>query len=277
MKAIFELIRPLTSLMAGLAVLISALVAVGLNITSYFINIVLAFFVVFLFTASGNALNDYFDIEIDKISHPERPLPSGKITRSNALIFSIVTFGIAIFISLFINSICFFIAVFALVLQLCYEKFFKKKGIFGNITISFLTALAFFFGGAAVNHADVTIVLGLLAFFSILGREIIKDIEDMKGDIDRINLPKVIGKKNASILASLLLIFAILLSPLPYYPMKIFDKIYIPIVVVADIVIASSIYVQFKNPYRARRIIKFGMLIALIAFLIGGITGGIGS
>ncbi|MFQ6071150.1 MAG: UbiA family prenyltransferase [Methanosarcinales archaeon] len=271
MHPILELIRPLTSLMVGFAVFISALIGTGLNIASYILPVLLAVTVAYFFTASGNALNDYLDRETDKINHPNRPIPSGRIQPKQALTLAIVTFGLVIILAWFINLIAFVIAGIALLIQLAYEKYFKYRGFIGNIMIAAQTAFAFLFGGVAVGQIKITSILALLAFFSILGREIVKDIEDMEGDLDRFTLPMKYGRKKASIVASFFFILSVVMSPLPYYPLQIFGGVYLPLVAIADIIFIYSLFIQFKNPKYARKTAKAAMLIALLAFLAGGL------
>ena len=272
MLSVLQLFRPITSFMASLAVFASAFIAAGFELNQYLFPLTIGVIVAFLFTSSGNTINDYFDRDIDRINHPERPIPSGKIKPFNAFLLSIIIFSIIIALSWFISTLCFFIVILEIIFVFSYEKFLKKKGFLGNIMISIQTGFAFVFGGAIVNKIEITIILALLAFFAILGREIVKDIEDREGDFDRMTLPKKIGVKNSGILSSLLIILAIAMSPLPLYPFGIFTLSYLPLIVVADIILISAIPIIIKNPRLSRKILKYGMILAMIAFIIGSIT-----
>lgn len=272
MLSILQLFRPLTSFMASLAVFASAFIAAGFEINQYLIPLTLGMIVAFLFTSSGNAINDYFDRDIDRINHPERPIPSGKIKPFNAFLLSIIIFAMIVSLSWFINLLCFLIVILEIIFVFCYEKFLKKKGFVGNIMISVQTGFAFVFGGAIVNKIEITTILALLAFFAILGREIVKDIEDKEGDFDRMTLPKKIGVKNSSILSSVLIILAIVMSPLPLYPLGIFTLYYLPLIVIADLILISAIPNIVKNPRLSRKILKYGMILAMIAFIVGSMT-----
>lgn len=272
MNAVIQLFRPVTSFMAGLAVFVAAFIGAGLDIGIYASSVILAIIVAFFFTSAGSTLNDYFDRDIDLINHPERPIPSGRIKPRQALVLSVIIFSIVIVLAWFINVICFFIVLLELLFVVNYEKFLKNKGLAGNLVISTQTALAFVFGGAAVNKIEITIILALLAFFSILGREIVKDIEDIKGDVNRHTLPIKIGGKNAGIIAIFFVCIAIVMSPLPYHPLGIFNLLYIPLITIADLVLIFSFPFISKNPKLARKILKVGMLSAIFAFIIGGIT-----
>jgi len=276
MKPYIQLIRPLNCVMAAVAVFIGALIAVGfgaLNDNNGF-NITIACIVAFLFTGAGNSLNDYFDREIDKINHPQRPIPSRKIIPRRALMLASILFIISLIFAMLINYIAFIIVIANLIVMISYEIFFKAKGTAGNITISWLTGTTFLFGGAAVFAVEKTIILAILAFLATFGREIAKDIEDIMGDRGRFTLPMNIGEKNAGIIASSSIFIGILLSPLPpllgLFPEK-GSFFYSIIIMVADAIFIYCMFLLLRGKNSASMPIKGAMLIALIAFLCGGI------
>lgn len=270
--------RPLTSLMIGLAVLASALIGVGRDVDVYALPIFLGFAVAFLFGLAGNAINDYFDYENDKINHPERPIPSGKLKPEQALFFSIFFFAVSLILSFYLSSIvgygALLVVVIALASQVAYEWRFKHEKIIGNVIIGTQTALAFVFGGVVVGKTGMTGIIAVAVFLSIVGREIVKDIEDVKGDKDRVTIPMKLGVKNAGIVAAFLIILAVLISILPYYPLQQFGWQYLLAVSIADALFIGSIPVIFKDARMARKMLKFAMLIAIFAFVIGSIFRG---
>jgi geranylgeranylglycerol-phosphate geranylgeranyltransferase len=261
--------------MIALAIFTSALVGVGLEITSYAVPVSLAMVIAFLFGIAANAINDYFDQETDKVNHPERPIPAGRITPNQALTFSISFFIISMMAALFLSIVtgyeAFLIVTVALVFQISYEKKLKHTKIVGNAVIGTQTALAFLFGGAIVEKSTITGILAIAAFVSVLGREIVKDIEDVKGDFNKATLPMEIGIKNAGIIASFLIISAIFIGLLPYYPFHIFGLGYLLIILMADALFIYSIPILFSDPKSARKALKGAMLIALFAFIVGSI------
>ncbi len=56
-------------------------------------KLIIAMIAVFFITSGSMGLNDYFDRDIDKKAHPDRPIPSGKITPMQGLTFSIILFS----------------------------------------------------------------------------------------------------------------------------------------------------------------------------------------
>ncbi len=267
--------RPLTSLMIGLAVLASALIGVGRDVDVHALPIFLGFAVAFLFGLAGNAINDYFDYENDKINHPERPIPSGKLKPEQALFFSLIFFAISLALSFYLSFIvgygALLVVVIALLSQVAYEWKFKHEKIIGNVIIGTQTALAFVFGGVVVGKTMMSGVIAVAVFLSIVGREIVKDIEDVKGDKDRVTLPMKLGVKNAGIVAAFFIVLAVLISILPYFPLRQFGWQYLLVIAIADALFIGSIPVIFKDAKMARRMLKFAMLIAIFAFVIGSV------
>ncbi len=270
--------RPLTSLMIGLAVLASALIGVGRDVDVYSFPVFLGFAVAFLFGLAGNAINDYFDYENDKINHPERPIPSGKLKPKQALFFSILFFAISLVLSFYLSFIvgygALLVVVIALLSQVAYEWKFKHEKIIGNMIIGTQTALAFVFGGVVVGKTMMSGVIAVAVFLSIVGREIVKDIEDVKGDKDRVTLPMKLGVKNAGIVAAFFIVLAVLISILPYYPLRQFGGQYLLVIAMADALFIGSIPVIFKDAKTARKMLKFAMLIAIFAFVTGSVFRG---
>ncbi len=276
MRGYLELIRPLNCVMVSIAVFIGAGIGVGLSVFDeiYMLKVLLACFVAFLFTGAGNALNDYYDRDIDKINHPRRPIPCGKVSPKNTIRFSVLLFIGAIILTLYINLYAILILATNLAIMISYEVFSKAKGVAGNATISWLTATTFLFGGAAVEALTAPLILSSLAFLATFGREIAKDIEDIRGDTGRVTLPMNLGIDGAAIIASLAIVSAVLLSPTPYL-LGLFSEssamFYIIFVVLADIIFIYSICLLLKRKKKTSGTIKYAMLIALVAFLVGGL------
>jgi geranylgeranylglycerol-phosphate geranylgeranyltransferase len=258
-----------------LGVFVGAIIGVGFSISDFWSDLIISLIAVFVFMAGANSLNDYFDRKTDKVNHPERPIPSGEISSSFAKNFGILLLLISIFSGIFINLTSFLIVCLAVILIIGYETGLKKKGLVGNITISILVGLLFIFGGSVVNSLDLNIILAVMAALATLCREIVKDIEDIKGDIDRHTLPKKIGVKPAGKVAAASLLTAVIISPLPYFselfPSSMtFNAVgfhYLIVVIAADIVFLKSIIDIDSNAKNSSNLLKIGMVIALAAFL----------
>jgi len=282
LKYYLELIRVKNCITASFGAFIGGLIASGFE-TGFMGSILMASLVVFLICGFGNALNDIYDIDIDKINKPSRPLPSGKISLKNAWFFSYFLVFTGLLLSLF-NFNCFIIAIVNSLVLYYYAKRYKRNKIVGNLMVAYLTGSVFVFGGAAVGNIGITIMLFLCAMFATWAREIIKDFEDMDGDIKEnvISLPIKYGKKSLYF-AAFFLMMAVLLSPLPYI-IGMFGIIYLILIVLCDILFIStivnliggySIKNNKDNPAdmfgNASKRIKLIMNLVLVCFIIGAI------
>lgn len=270
--AYIRMMRPGNCLMGAAGVLLAALICAGTDRFSDFaLEVAYSMLVVVAFTGAGNSLNDYCDREVDKVAHPDRPIPSGKIAPRAALLFSAVMFAAAFLISLFVNWWSVAIVLTSVAVMVGYEMFLKAEGIAGNLAISWLTGALFLFGGAAVLRLELAWILAALAFLATLGREVVKDIQDVEGDKRaRSTLPMRIGKRGAGIVGSLGFAGAVLLSPVPYIT-DLLSVWYVPVVVVADGIFIYCALIHFRDPEQGQRVAKLAMLVALIAFLVGGV------
>lgn len=269
-----KLTRPLNCLITALVVLVGGVISSSQN--SIEINLILASVVAAIVAASGNVINDIFDIEIDKIAHPDRPLASGKLKIIEAKIFYIVLIIIAISISLILSNQLLIITVFAISLLYLYSFILKKIPLLGNVVIALLTALAFLFGGIAVNNISGAIIPGSFAFLINLIRELVKDAEDYEGDQTySVNtFPIKFGMKRTK---QITLTISIVLIALTFYPFveRIYKIEYF--VVVMIIVNPILLYSQKKlfqnddkkNFQRISSILKLNMIFGLIAIYLG--------
>jgi len=176
-----RVIRPINAIVAGCAGIIGYLMVTGIPNP----GIIILFLVVFLVTGAGNAINDCFDVEIDRINRPDRPIPSGAITRQEVLYYAIFLFLAGICLSFFTNIICTATALINSILLVWYAAALKRTPGAGNAVISYLAGSIFLFGGAYAGTEGLILVIpvALITFFGMLAREIWKDAEDVDGDI----------------------------------------------------------------------------------------------
>lgn len=283
-RTYLELMRYKNCLMAGFAAVIGTLIAFNILISGTssssfsgafpFLNAGLVFLVVFLVSGAGNAINDYFDIRIDSINRPERPIPSGRIKVKEAFYFSCILFTLGILIAFSINPICGLIALFNSLLLILYARTLKGTPLLGNLSIGYLTGSVFLFGASIFGYEGIKAlsVLFLLAALAITAREIVKDIEDMEGDRQEgaNTLPLRIGAKKAGYLAVVTGFLAVILSPLPYF-MSILGLNYLYLVFLADLGFLAAIIQLLvrNNPTKSSKMFKIAMFFALIAFIAG--------
>jgi len=164
-----------------------------------------------LAVAGGNAINDYFDRDIDMINAKHRPIPSKQVSPRMVFLYSLFMFSLALLTAYtYLPLLCQIVALFNIFLLILYSWKLKRKfALLSNLAISYLTASLFIFGYLATLSNKWGLFLAIPTFLCILAREITKDLEDIKGDIlGKRTLPLNLGKSKASFLARTILIFA---------------------------------------------------------------------
>ena len=269
MRQYLDIMRPLNCTMASFAVLIGAKMGGPLQIT-----VLYAIAATFLICAAGNTANDYYDYQIDKINSPNRPIPSGKITRKGAHQYALTLFILAIMLATQINMPALMLAVINSMALYLYAATIKQGGgLTKNLTVSYLVASPFLLGGLASENPSVTLFLVFVAFLVNTSREIVKDIEDFEGDKDHLeSLPVKYGFRLPAIVASFFLAASILLSIVPAIS-GVVSSLYLPFIVVADLILTGCIILLSPSPKnsspRVQRLIKKAMILALLGFFIG--------
>lgn len=269
------MIRPLNALVAGCAGVIGYLMATGTIVP----GVLILFLVVFLVTGAGNSINDYFDVEIDRINRPDRPLPSGRIRKRAVLTYATLLFITGVALSFLTSSYCVVIAVFNSLLLIFYAATLKKTPGAGNIAISYLSASIFLFGGAYYGIPGVMKVLpvALITFFAMLAREIWKDAEDIEGDLANraATLPVIMGVHSAIHLGFAFLICAVAAS---LVPVLWWGPYYLAGITCIDLLILAAGAKAFfchtascLKGTRATTLIKYAMFGSLAVFTVSAI------
>jgi geranylgeranylglycerol-phosphate geranylgeranyltransferase len=289
-----EIIRPKNCLMAAFAVLIGSFLILRLDLLEVWQPVAYAIGAAFLITAAGNVINDYFDIEADRLNRPMRPIPSERVSVKGALAYSITLFVLGILLAAFTTNLAFGIAIFNSLVLIFYSWSLQHKTFFGNFTVAYLTGSTFLFGGAAVGNIQLPLIFGLLAGLTTFSREIFKDLQDIEGDkqlfikkqslVKKKVMERFIVTKQGVILkykeragmvtAGMSLIIAILLSPTPFL-FGLMGYEYLIFVLPADAVFLLCLLKSRKAKKseqfgRLSKLIKYGYFLGLLAF-IGGI------
>lgn len=168
--------------------------------------------------AGGYIINDYFDVKIDLINKPNEVIIGREISRRLAMISHQALSGFGVIMAIFINIKVFIICILAVTLLWAYASFYKKTAFFGNLLVAGMTGASLVIMAVTYEGSDKILnIYALFAFSITLIREIVKDIEDIKGDekFGCKTLPIVWGiRKTKYFLYILLGIFVILVVSL---------------------------------------------------------------
>lgn len=240
-------------------------------------EILLGFTVGFFLSGTAMMTNDYWDLEVDKVNHPTRPLPSGKISIMElwvlAAVFSVVGFAAAALLGL--DALVFSVIVW--VVGLLYNWRYKESGLPGNMMVSLSVASTFILGGIAVGGLFNGLVwlFGGIAFFFDLGEEIAGGAMDVEGDAKRgaKTLARVRGREFALRASAVVFGLVIVLTFLPY----LFGWLgftYLALAVFLDLGVVFFVYglLRSSTPSEGRgkiRMLYVLMLIFVVVFVIG--------
>jgi geranylgeranylglycerol-phosphate geranylgeranyltransferase len=274
----FEIARIPNCIMMGLAVIIGEFMSLGTAVPIY--SVVVGFLVGFFLVAGSMAMNDILDTEIDRINSPKRPIPSGRVSKTEATAFATITLALGLSLAFALSVVNLVIAVLAVSLMLYYNRFGKKTGLPGNAVVSANLAIPFIFGGAIGGISNTLYTFALLAFLAGMGREVIKGMADIEGDSKRVVRTLAISKGlgPAAKTGALFLVAAVLLSVIPI-AFGMVSWLYTPFVLVCDLGFLYSAYSIVRDPspgnaLRSKNQALVWMLLGLIAFIAGGFTIG---
>jgi len=274
LTATIKLIRPVNFLITFISVIVAAVIC--LPNKSPGVNVFIAAIAASLVMASGNIINDIYDIGIDKINKPLRSLPSGKISNKEALVLYFIFLLLSFICSWFINLPAFLIVVVSTLILYLYSKYIKRIPLVGNIIVAFLTGLVFIYGGFVVDNPKAAIVPALFAFLINLIREVVKDMEDINGDrmIGVITLPIKFGFQKSRVLILVITIFLVLFTLYPFL-IQFYKIEYILIVmIIVNPILVYSLKLLFKNQSvgslsKISNLLKLDMVFGLIAIYFG--------
>ena len=186
-SAVLTLIRWENALLSALGVMLGAWWATG-SVTAP--QTLVAAGAAVALTAVANAENDYQDRGIDRVAHPERPLPSGALQPAHARAIVAVAAMLAIVLSAALGLGLTMLTVAVVIVMLVYSQLLKRRGVIGNIAVAVLASLPFVYGGWAAGHWTAALPLVAVAIPLHFAREVAKDLEDVAGDvISRRTLP----------------------------------------------------------------------------------------
>ncbi len=258
---------------AGICVIVGELLALGrfpsIN------DLLLGFFSVFFLSAAALILNDYFDVEADRINAPHRPIPSGQVSRLDALILFVIVTLIGLGLSAFLGVLALIVSFLVWLVGVLYNSKFKKSGLLGNLMVSFSVGMTFVFGGIVVRQFSEFVFwyFAIITTLIDLGEEIVADAMDSEGDhhAGSRSLAIIYGKENAIRIGSSVFLFIIVftLTPILFHWISL---IYLPPIIILDgFLLFSTIKLlnrQTKNRRYFIRMIYTSGLVALILLVI---------
>ena len=219
--------------------------------------------------ASGNTANDLFDVEADRINRPLRPLVTGAISRRAALLVAGVAGGLGLWAAWWVSGTLFALGLAALLVMLIYSPLLKSRGLLGNLAVAVVASMPLVYGAAAVGWWRAGLVAAVLAAFLHLAREVVKDLEDVPGDLamGRATVPIVWGVDAGYFTAAGVLALFVPVSLVPWIA-GWYGPRYGSIVLLVDLgIVALIARLAQRHLDGARAALKVAMAAGLLALL----------
>lgn len=231
LRTYVEFARPFTLLPPALGVVSGAVTAWGAGATrppldaALFVPVACGALMAAVLNAASNAINQIYDLEIDRVNKPKRPLPAGTLTMGEAWGFTIASFVVAWVLAWFAgpgdSRECFWIVLFTSLLVWQYSApplRTKRHGLWANVTIAVPRGVLLKVAGwstvKSVLGAEPWFIGAIFGLF-VLGASSTKDFADIEGDRAGgcETLPIVYGVKRAAWMISPFFVFPFLLIP----------------------------------------------------------------
>jgi geranylgeranylglycerol-phosphate geranylgeranyltransferase len=136
-----------------------------------------------LLASGGYALNDRFDVRIDRVNAPWRPLPSGRLSEAFAARLGLTLVAAGLLLCATRGARVFAVGAADAALLIFYARRSKELGWLKTAIVGVLHASVFFFIGAVLRRFDALLALAsLYGFASSAFRELVKDGRDIEGD-----------------------------------------------------------------------------------------------
>ena len=140
-----------------------------------------------LVAAAGYIINDYYDVKIDAINRPDRLVVGRVVNRRMAMLAHMVLSGVGVLVAGWLHPVLGLVTLGTALLLWGYSARFKRVALVGNLSIATLTAALVLLPALQLQlegHPTPGVVwpYALAAFLLTVVREIVKDVEDMRGD-----------------------------------------------------------------------------------------------
>jgi geranylgeranylglycerol-phosphate geranylgeranyltransferase len=276
-RAGLELIRPANCAMIGFAVIVGFFVSKPVEVKV--VQAALGFLTGFFVCAYSMSVNDIYDVEVDRVNRPERPIPSGRVSTQTAFRLSLLVLVAGIGTSvLTLSPLAVGIATLYVLLSWLYNGHAKQTGLPGNLIVASSLAIPFVYGGV-VSEGNLTrsllLMMAFTSFFSGVGREVVKAMADVEGDAKRgiSSVARSRGLRSAASVGAAFFILAVVTSWVPLV-LGLANSLYGFGVVVPDLIFTFlAVSILFKhdpaNARRVKRIALAGMAVGLVVF-VGG-------
>lgn len=274
-----RLFRPELPAAAGICVFTGQVLAAGR--LPPLTTALLGFLCGFAISSSALILNDLFDYEVDLVNAPDRPLPSGAVSRMDVIGLSAAATLAGLAAAALMGQAALLISIVFWGIGFLYNARYKQTGLPGNLMVCASVGVTFILGAVSMGAPWSPIVwtFAIMAFCIDLGEEIAGDAMDMEGDKKRgsRSIALVRGKQYALRVTIGLWALVVLISLLPA-ALGWLGASYLACILITDgVLIYFSIQlIRSQDPASGRRAMRgayLGATLGVVAFLLGRFLG----
>ncbi|MFZ1281633.1 MAG: geranylgeranylglycerol-phosphate geranylgeranyltransferase [Ignavibacteriaceae bacterium] len=271
--AFINITRPINVVITFIVVVVSILISQKNDIEFY--KIIFSSIAAALVAAAGNIINDIYDVETDKISHPERVLVLESLSKKEAIYFYNFLNILAIIIASRLSDILLLIVFISIIILYIYSYYLKKVPLLGNVIVASLTGLTFIYGGFVTDNPVAAIIPSVFAFLINLIREIVKDIQDIEGDskISYKTFPIKYGVQKSKILILFIVASLIFCTLYPFITKLYKIEYFLVVMIFVNPILLLSVKLLYDKTKNQTKIIsnllKLDMIFGLLAIYLG--------
>ena len=240
----------------------------------------------FLIVGAAMVINDYHDYEADKVNkRTDRPLVRNPSLNPNHVLFlslAMITLGILISFFLFVDNLLVTLGVALVsILAVVYSMWTKDMGLIGNLTVATCDTAPFLLALMAMGAQEeetilVVLIMAIITFFGVTGRELIKGIMDIEGDkaANSKTFAVQYGPKRAVQLASIFFLIVVVLAPLPLFIKFQNNILYLGLMIVTIILLLYTVVILYHDHSveagkKGRHYTRTALWFGAFAFLVG--------
>jgi 4-hydroxybenzoate polyprenyltransferase len=251
------------------------------------IGLIFGLLAIIMLSAAIQSLNDAYDVDVDIANKRfDRPIARGAFTREYVLYLSTILFVLSVSIIGMLSVIysitpLLFISTLVFVTIGIGYNYIKHMGFIGNIWVSLGYVAPLFIGFALFDPREMIVIQAAIymlsaAFFLATGREIVKDIQDYKGDLEK-NLKSLaitLGPKKATFISliffSLAAIFCALMGLfiLDNVVFWMFFFFLVGLLCLTEYIVFTE-GTEIEGGKKARKYTRWALWVALGAFFFG--------
>lgn len=274
-RGVLQIFRPELPTAAGVCVLLGQVLALGVVPALPVLG--LGFACGFLLSGSALITNDYFDLEVDRINVPQRPLPAGILTPTEVMTLGLITALLGLAAAAAFGPLALGLSLIIWLLGFLYNWRLKAAGLWGNLIVALSVGITFVLGGIMVGlpWSPTVWTFALIALVFDLAEEIAGDAMDAEGDRQRgsRSLALLYGRTTALRISGALFGMVVLLTLLPWGTLGLAYRI--PILLMDLLIVFFVIrLLRSQTPTEGRNAMR-GLYISgslgLLAFLIGSL------